>query len=71
MSSTLKVISNTYGNGDNIVVYETNSGTVVFEGKRITSLDLFNILQEVNGMCEYITFHELTDEQMENWLEHI
>lgn len=71
MSGTVHVISNAGGTNDYVIVYETNCGEVVFEGKRITPSDLFEILQQINGMYEEIEFHELTDEQMEDWQEHI
>ena len=53
------------------IVYETNSGEVVFEGHTIRPADLFNILTEVNGIAEYVKYYQLTDEEMENWEDHI
>jgi hypothetical protein len=67
MSATVHVITNSLGSGDYVVVYETNCGEVVFEGHSIKPSDLYHILQSTNGIAEYIVFHELTDEQMENW----
>lgn len=71
MSSTIKVITNSNGSGDYCIVYETNSGEVVFEGHTIRPADLFNILTEVNGIAEYVKYYQLTDEEMENWEDHI
>lgn len=41
---------------------------VVFEGHRIGPSDLADIFEEVNGY-EHLNYHEITDEQMENWQE--
>jgi hypothetical protein len=71
MSGTLHVITNSMGSGDYVIVYETNCGEVVFEGHSVKPRDLFNIIESTNGMCEYLAFHEFTDEQMENWEEEI
>lgn len=70
MSSTLKVITNSLGTGDWIIVYETNCGEVVYEGHSVGPRQLFDILRTTNGMCEYVTYHELTDEQIQDWHEH-
>lgn len=69
--STIKVITNSLGLCDRTIVYETRSGEVVFDGNEITPKTLFHILSETNGLCGYVRFHELTDEQMENWEEHV
>ena len=71
MSSILYVVTNTKGSGDRCVVYETNCGETIFDNKIISPLDLFNILSETNGMCEYVYFRDLTDEQMDEWEEHL
>ena len=70
MSTFLHVISNTLGSGDYTVVYETGCGTVVYEGGRPNARELFEILDGTNGIAEKVYFHELTDEQMENWQEN-
>ena len=70
MSSTLKVISNSLGSGDYVIVYETKCGEVVFEGHNIRPIDLFNILESTNGIYEYVEYFGLTDDQMENWQEY-
>lgn len=71
MSATLHVITNSLGSGDYVIVYETNCGETVFEGHSVKPKDLFDIIYAVNGMCEYVKYHELTDEQMEDWHEEI
>jgi hypothetical protein len=71
MSATLHIVTNSKGSGDWVVVYETNCGEVVFEGHSIKPQDLFNIINSTNGCYEYVEYHELTDEQMENWQEEI
>ena len=70
MSSTLKVITNSLGTGDWVVVYETNCGEVVYEGHSVSPYHLYQILKGTNGMCDDVTYHELTDEQIEDWQEH-
>lgn len=69
MSATLKVIINELKN--RCVVYETRSGEVVFDGTTITPMDLFNILEETNGLCEEVKLIKLTDEQMKNLIEYL
>lgn len=71
MSCTIHVITNSLDGGDWIVVYETCSGSTVYEGHSINAYNLFQILDSVNGMCEKIKYHELTDEQIQDWREHI
>lgn len=71
MTATLKVITNSLGSGDWIVVYETTCGETVFEGHSIGAYQLFDILQQTNGGYEHIEFYELTDDQIEEWEEHI
>lgn len=74
MSGTLHVISNPsspHGTKVRCVVYETTCGEVIFDGDQITYYDLFEILRQANGMYEDVALHELTDEQMEDWQEHI
>lgn len=70
MSGTLKVITNSLGSGDWVIVYETNCGEIVYEGHSISPRHLFDILESTNGLCEYVEYHELTDEQIEDWQEH-
>jgi hypothetical protein len=70
MTATLKVITNSLGSGDYVVVYETNCGEVVYEGHSISPYMLYTILNSTNGSCDYVTYHELTDEQMLDWQEH-
>jgi hypothetical protein len=70
MTATLKVITNSLGSGDYVVVYETNCGEVVYEGHSVSPYMLHKILNDTNGMCDYVTYHELTDEQMLDWGEH-
>ena len=70
MSAVIKVVTNSLGSGDWVVVYETNCGETVYEGHKPNAHDLFNILSAVNGIAEDVKFYELADEQMEEWQEH-
>ena len=70
MSATLKVITNSLGTGDWVVVYETNCGEVVYEGHSISPYMLYTILKSTNGMCEDVEYYELTDDQIQDWQEH-
>ena len=71
MSCSVKVITNSKGTGDYVIVYETCSGEVAFDGHQITPRNLFDILESINGLCEYVEFYELTDEEMEKWEDHV
>jgi hypothetical protein len=69
MSSTLKIITNTLGEGDWMVI--SLEGDVVYEGHSIAAIHLVDIFKEVMGMYEYVTFHELTDDEIQEWQEHV
>lgn len=69
--STVHVITNGNGSGDRCLVYETETGSVIFDDEVISSHALVDILNNVMGYMEYVELHELTDEQMENWEEEI
>lgn len=67
MTTTLKVIANSLGSGDYVIV--AVDGESIFEGHRVTPNDLFHILAQTNGLADHVEYTELTDEQMENWQE--
>lgn len=71
MTAFVHVVTNSQGSGDYVVVYETNCGEVIYEGHSVKPADLFFILEATNGGYDGIRYHELTDEQMEDWQEHI
>jgi len=71
MSAYLHVVTNSKGSGDYVVVYETQCGETIFEGHSVSPLDLFNLLNDTNGQYDGVVYHELNDEQMENWQEEI
>lgn len=60
----IKVITNNLGNGDWIIVRDTNTGETLFEGHRISARDLVEILS-FDGSTE-AKLVEVTDEQMED-----
>lgn len=68
MSSTLKIITNTLGEGDWMVI--ALDGDTVYEGHSIAAIHLVDVFTAVMGTYEYVTFHELTDEQIQEWQEH-
>ena len=70
MSATVKVITNSFGECNRVIVYETQCGTVVFDSNYISPRDLFYILNSVNGMADEIKYVQLTDEEMLQWEEH-
>jgi hypothetical protein len=59
----IKVITNSQGSGDWIVVVDTNTGETLFQGHRITPLDLVQILSFDNSIKAELV--EVTDEEME------
>ena len=59
----IKVITNNYGSGDWIIVKEGDE--ILFEGHRVSSLDLVFILQRFTKA----TILDLTDEEMEEGVE--
>jgi hypothetical protein len=68
----MHVVTNGNGSGDYVIVYETQSGETIFEGHSISGRDLVGLLQAASeGGYDEVEFHELTDEQMENWQEAI
>ena len=69
MSSTLTVITNTLGEGDWMII--ALEGDVVHEGHSVAAIHLVDVFKDVMGTYEYVTFHELTDEQIEDWREHV
>ena len=71
MSSTLHIIAGTPGPHRRCIIYETCGGEKIFDSCNITPDDLFNILKSTNGCYEYINYHELTDEQMVDWQDHL
>lgn len=71
MSSSVYVITNSLSHGNRTIVYETETGSVVFDGNHITAKELYNILSEINGLAQYVGFRELTDAQMKDWKEEI
>jgi hypothetical protein len=59
----IKVITNNYGSGDWIIVKEDDE--ILFEGHRVSPLDLVFILQRFTKA----TILDLTDEEMEEGVE--
>lgn len=65
MSSRVKIITNTLGKSDWVIV--TLNGEAVFSGHSIRPHDLADILNEVQGF-EFGGLEEITDEELEEWL---
>lgn len=65
MSSHIKVIANTLGSGDWVIV--ALNGETVFSGHSIGPHDLAGILDAVQGF-EFGGLEEVTDEELEGWL---
>lgn len=59
---SVKIITNSKGSGDWVVV--EMDGEVVHEAHDITPSDLYEIMRQTYGF-EYISFIEVTDQQME------
>ena len=59
----IRVITNSMGSGDWIVVQDTETGETLFEGHRISPLDLVNILSFNDAQSAELI--EVTDEQIE------
>lgn len=59
----IKVITNSRGSGDWIVVVDTNTGETLFQGHRITPLDLVQILSFDDSIKAELV--EVTNEEME------
>lgn len=66
---TVKVITNSKGSGDYVIV--THEDEVAFEGHSVSPVQLYELLRALDGGYENLSFHELTDKQMENWQEAI
>jgi hypothetical protein len=62
------IITNSLGSGDWVVV--VLEGDVIYEGHSLGPYQLKDILESVNGF-EHLRYHELNDEEMENWQEAI
>ncbi len=59
----IKVITNSNGSGDWIMVQDTNTGEILFEGHRITARDLVDILSFDDSTEAKLI--EVSDEEME------
>ena len=59
------IATNSLGAGDYTVV--TMNGERIFEGEYIFAKNLHDIM-EIAGGCEFLTFHEFSDEEMNEWL---
>ena len=59
----IRVITNSMGSGDWIVVQDTETGETLFEGHRISPCDLVNILSFNDAQSAELV--EVTDEQIE------
>lgn len=64
----VRIITNSKGSGDWVIVIL--EGDEIFAGHSISPQDLHNILEATAGY-EFIEYHELTDEEIENWEEVI
>ena len=72
MSAFLHVITNGNGSGDRCVVYETQSGETLLDDEVIGGQKLFELLEvAAHGGYDAVKFHELDDEQMDNWEDNI
>jgi pyruvate/2-oxoglutarate dehydrogenase complex dihydrolipoamide dehydrogenase (E3) component len=58
----INIVINSLGSGDWIVVKDTESDAVLFEGHRITPLEFASILEQLGTAVDIV---EVTDEQME------
>ena len=58
----IKVITNSEGSGDWVVVQNTATGETLFEGHRITALELASILEQLGHETDIVN---VTDEHME------
>lgn len=68
MSMTFRIIDNSAGSGDWVIFYL--NGDVVYEGHDVSPHHLKNIFEAVMGY-DKVHYHSMTDEQLENWSEHI
>ena len=68
MSMTFRIITNTEGSCDWVIFYL--NGDVIYEGHNAEPIQLKCIFEAVMGY-DSVSYHSLTDEQMENWKEHI
>lgn len=59
----IKVITNSNGSGDWVVVRDTESGETIFQGHRISPRDLVEILSWNDSVDAKLI--QVTDEQME------
>lgn len=59
----IKVITNNQGSGDWVIVSDTETGEILFEGHRITPKDLVNILSWNDSIEAKLV--EVDDEQLE------
>jgi hypothetical protein len=62
----VKIVTNDLESGDWVMVIK--DGEEIYSGHNIGTLHMIDILKEVNGF-EDISYHALTDEELENWEE--
>jgi hypothetical protein len=60
----VKIITNGKGLGDWVIIVV--DGEEIFSGHNIGTIHLMDIMQTINGF-EFISYHDLTDEEIENW----
>lgn len=58
----INVITNSMGSGDWVAVRDTKTGSILFEGHRITPMELASILEQLGHETDLVA---LTDEEME------
>jgi hypothetical protein len=56
----IKVITNSMGSGDWLIVEQ--NGSELFSGHRVTTMELLSILEQLGHETDFV---ELTDEQLE------
>lgn len=69
MTTILKIITNTLGDGDWMII--ALGSDTVYEGHSIAAIHLVDVFTAVMGMYEKVKFIELTDEQIQDWQEHV
>lgn len=68
MSSNMKFITNTKGDGDWCIVIL--DGEIIHQGHDLSFYNAFELVKYYGGFNEYVSYIELTNEQMQKWEEY-
>ena len=69
MSSIVKFITNSKGSGDWCFV--VLDGEVIKSGHNLSFYDAFELVKYYGNLSEDISYHEITDEQLEYWEDYV